>query len=72
MIGRGDVKLSDLDILTAAETMKNHLALLNKDQTAPSEAEVLASSLRKVVQNGSGEKLSVIDKRVEQIHNNVC
>jgi len=72
MIGRGDNKLSDHDILTAAQTMKNHLALLNKDKTVKTEAETLAESLRKVVQNGSGEKLSQISKQVEDIHNNVC
>jgi transitional endoplasmic reticulum ATPase len=72
MIGRGDNKLSDTDILTAAQTMKNHLALLNKDKTEPSVAEVLASSLKKVVHNGTGDMIAVIDKRVEQIHDNVC
>jgi transitional endoplasmic reticulum ATPase len=72
MIGRGDVNLSDLDILTAAETMKNHLALLNKDQKEPSVAEVLASSLKKVVTNGSGESLNFIKDKVEDIHNQVC
>lgn len=72
MIGRGDTFLNDVDILTAAETMKNHLALLNKDQKEPSVSETLADSLRKVVQNGSGEKLANITKKVEDIHNNVC
>jgi len=72
MIGRGDNKLSDHDILIAAQTMKNHLALLNKDKTVKTEAETLAESLRKVVQNGSGEKLATISKQVEQIHDQVC
>jgi len=72
MIGRGDNKLSDHDILIAAQTMKNHLALLNKDKTVKTEAETLAESLRKVVQNGSGEKLATISKQIEQIHDQVC
>lgn len=72
MIGRGDTKLSDKDIEVAAKTMKNHLALLNKDQTKPSDADVLATTLRKVVQNGSGETLVEVKKQVEEIHNSVC
>ena len=72
MIGRGDNKLSDHDILIAAQTMKNHLALLNKDKTVKSTAEVLADSLKKVVQNGSGEKIENIHKQVEDIHSSVC
>jgi ATPase family associated with various cellular activities (AAA) len=72
MIGRGDNKLSDRDILIAAQTMKNHLALLNRDQTAKSTADVLADSLRKVVNNGTGETIAQISKQVEDIHGNVC
>lgn len=72
MIGRGDEKLSDRDILTAAQTMKNHLALLNKDQKEPSVAEVLASSLKKVVHNGTGDMIVAIKDQVADIHNNVC
>ncbi len=72
MIGRNDDRLSDQDILTAAQTMKNHLALLNKDKAEPSNAEVLASALKKAVHNGTGEVIAKIDKRVEDIHNNVC
>lgn len=72
MIGRGDTKLSDRDILIAAQTMKNHLALLNKDKTVKSNAEVLADALHKAVSNGTGEKLAQINKQVEEIHDHVC
>jgi ATPase family associated with various cellular activities (AAA) len=72
MIGRGDNKLSDNDVLIAAQTMKNHLALLNKDNAVKSDAVVLAETLKKVVQNGSGERLEAISKQVEDIYNQVC
>lgn len=72
MIGRNDVTLSDLDIFIAAQTMKNHLALLNKDEKVPSHADQLATSLKNVLVNGSQETLDAIKDRVEDIHNNVC
>ena len=71
MIGRGDNKLSDKDIEVAAQTMKNHLALLNKDQGKPTTADVLAESLRKVVQNGSGDIISQVGKQVEELHSSL-
>ncbi len=52
MIGRGAKTLSDSDLVVAARTMKNHLALLNKDQKKPTHAEKLAESLQAVV-NGN-------------------
>lgn len=72
MIGRGDVTLSDQDIFIAAQTMKNHLALLNKDDKVPSHADQLASSLKNVIGNGSAATLEVIRKQVDEVHNNVC
>lgn len=72
MVGRGDDKLSDHDILIAAQTMKNHLALLNKDKVSKTNAEVLADSLKKAVMNGSHEAIHNIEKQVEDIHSNVC
>jgi transitional endoplasmic reticulum ATPase len=72
MIGRGDTKLSDRDILIAAQTMKNHLALLNRDQTVKTDAQVLAETLHKVVNNGTGVALEKIDKQVGDIHDSVC
>lgn len=72
MIGRGDSHLTDADILTAAQTMKNHLALLNKDKEVKSTADILADSLKKVVQNGSGETLATVKEQVEEIHRSVC
>lgn len=71
MVGRGDKKLSDRDIQIAAMTMKNHLALLNKDQAKPSTADTLAESLRKVVNNGTGEKLATIAEQVNEVHAHV-
>lgn len=49
MIGRGDKTLSDSDLTVAAKTMKNHLALLNREQKKPTHAEKLAESLQAVV-----------------------
>ena len=54
MIGRGSKKLSDHDLVVAAKTMKNHLALLNKDTKKPSDAEQLAVSLRAVIGQNIG------------------
>ena len=71
MIGRGDTKLADRDILIAAQTMKNHLALLNKDKTVKSNAEILAESLHKAVSNGSGEVLKGVEKQVDQLHSRI-
>ncbi len=72
MIGRDDNRLSDLDIFVSAQTMKNHLALLNKDSKEESDAEKLAQSLKNVVGNGSAAVLEKIADRVEDIHGNVC
>lgn len=60
MIGRGATKLSDLDLVIAAKTMKNHLALLNRDVKKPTAAERLAESLQEVVLNGRGEKIDLV------------
>jgi len=49
MIGRRAKRLSGEDIVTSAQTMKNHLALLNKEVKAPSAADRLASALRDVI-----------------------
>jgi len=54
MVGRGATTLVDRDLVISAQTMKNHLALLNKDNKKPSDAEVLAESLHKVVSQGNG------------------
>ncbi len=68
MIGRGDKVLSNRDILIAAQTMKNHLALLNRDQNVKSTADLLAETLHKVVQNGTGETLAKVEKQVDDLH----
>jgi len=49
MIGRGAKQLSDEDLYIAAETMKNHLSLLNRKIAEESEADKLARALRNVV-----------------------
>lgn len=49
MIGRGDSLLADEDLVTAAQTMKAHLALLNRETKQESDGEKLAKSLRAVV-----------------------
>lgn len=49
MIGRKDRHLLDSDLVTAAQTMKNHLALLNSDKKEESSSDRLAKSLREVI-----------------------
>lgn len=72
MVGRGDNKLSDQDVFVAARTMKNHLALLNKDKNVPSDADVLASSLKSVIGNGATKAIEEIRRNVEEVHNQFC
>lgn len=54
MIGRRATVLADIDLVTAAQTMKNHLELLNEAEPVVSDAEKLAASLRAVIGNGNG------------------
>jgi ATPase family associated with various cellular activities (AAA) len=72
MIGRNDVTLSDLDIMISAQTMKNHLALLNRDDKEKSEPEKLAESLKNVIGNGSSKILENIQAKVTDVHESVC
>lgn len=72
MVGRKGDKLVDRDILISAQTMKNHLALLNKDSKELSEGEQLAKVLKSVVGNGTHDTLETINKRVEDIHDSIC
>jgi ATPase family associated with various cellular activities (AAA) len=51
MIGRGAEALSGSDLVTAAELMKNHLALLNRKVAEITPAEKLADGLRQVLAN---------------------
>lgn len=53
MIGRGAHTLSNQDLVVSGQTMKNHLALLNKDKVAPSASDRLAAALREVLGGGS-------------------
>ncbi len=76
MVGRGATTLVDRDLVISAQTMKNHLSLLNKDSKKPSDAEILAESLHKVVSRGNGydptqDLLESIDNVVCCVHNTV-
>lgn len=65
MIGRGATSLEDSDLVTAALTMKNHLALLEADTKKATPAENLATSLRQVIIGANGhdtEYQEIIDK----------
>ena len=68
MIGRGDTKINDNDLVLAAQTMKNHLALLNREVAKETPAERLAKSLSEVVGNGSGDMLKSIKRIAEDTH----
>ena len=78
MIGRGDSKLSESDLVIAAKTMKNHLNLLNRDNKTQTAAERLAVSLQEVVGSKTvdnpldidslDEDLSELKKRARKIH----
>lgn len=76
MVGRGAATLSDSDLVVAAKTMKNHLALLNRDQQKQTYADKLAESLQAVV-NGSKPTDEVgansrdkVSNRLERIEGN--
>lgn len=72
MIGRHAYELSDGDIVVAAKTMKNHLALLNKSKSDVTPAETLATSLREVIGNGTADLFKDMAKKIEAIHNASC
>jgi transitional endoplasmic reticulum ATPase len=72
MIGRKADKLADSDLVVAANTMKNHLALLAPKEEAKTNAQRLADSLQAVVNSGPvpddvGKKLSAIVEVSEEI-----
>lgn len=69
MIGRGDVKLTDSDVVTAGQTMKTHLDALNKDKAPESDADALARSLSSIV-NGNGT-LKTLAEQVSDLHDNM-
>lgn len=62
MIGRGDNKLVDRDIVIAGQTMKAHLDALNRDQKPESDADALARSLKSIVNSGP------LAEQVKEIH----
>jgi hypothetical protein len=67
MIGRGDKKLDDRDIVIAAQTMKNHLALLNRKSAEETEPEKLAKSLKAVIGNGAEGHFNRIEAGVDKL-----
>lgn len=69
MIGRGAKTLSDRDLLIAAKTMKNHLALLNKKVDEETDAQKLATSLRKVI-GGTTEVVEAVDELESSVNDN--
>lgn len=73
MIGRGDKTLSDDDLVVAALTMKNHLALLNKKVDEETDAQKLATSLRRVIGGPGGsdveDAVENVDGLVRAAHN---
>lgn len=69
MIGREAHKLSQQDVVTAAQTMKNHLALLNKEQKQPSAAERLASALVEVLGGVEAQDLGDLHENVDNTLN---
>lgn len=68
MIGREATTLDGSDLVVAAKTMKNHLALLNPKKDEPTNAEQLARSLKAVVHNGTTENIEDIKEKVNRIH----
>jgi len=71
MIGRAAWTLSESDLVVAAQTMKNHLALLNRKVAEETEADKLARSLKAVIHNGSQERLEHIQNQVDEIRDRV-
>ena len=78
MVGRGDNKISESDLVIAAKTMKNHLNLLNRDNKKTTAAERLATSLQEVVSPQTSPLLTDmkddvlwIKEKVEAIDNTV-
>ncbi len=68
MVSRRDTKLVEGDLIIAAQSMKHHMELLNPKPALPNQAEVLASSLKNVV-NGHNETIEHILKKVKELHN---
>jgi len=71
MIARRDNKLDSSDIVVAAESMKNHMALLEPKAPEPTSAQQLAEGLKGVLINGSHDKITQIHEKVVEIHGNV-
>lgn len=65
--GSEQVQITDDDLVLSANGMRKHLGLLEQKTDAPSDAEVLAEKLHKVVGNGTHEVLAGISRTVERM-----
>jgi SpoVK/Ycf46/Vps4 family AAA+-type ATPase len=78
MIGRAGTSVTCEDLVTAAQTMKNHLLLLSKQPNEPTDAERLASALRAVLGGAEAAPaantqiaISVLSKELKVMHNHI-
>lgn len=67
MIGRRANSLADSDLVVATQTMKNHLALMNKEQVTETDAERLAASLKAVVGNGDASQMDEVEQHLQNL-----
>lgn len=69
MIRRGAKTLDAADLVVAAHTMREHMALLERRAQAkpPTNAEVLEGALRSAVLNGRGEKVDLLPDLSKQV-----
>lgn len=67
MIGRQDKYLTDNDLVVAAQTMKNHLALLNRSTVEESHGDKLAKSLQAIMGSASVNGNGDVDEALENI-----
>ncbi len=71
MIGRRAIKLVEQDIVTAAETMKNHLRLLNTQPKEKSAADRLAQALVEVLGGIDTDNTTILSEQVNDAKNHV-
>ena len=78
MIGRAGTSVTCEDLVTAAQTMKNHLLLLAKQPNEPSDADRLASALRAVLGGTEeapaanlGLAVATVSKEVKVLHHHI-
>jgi hypothetical protein len=71
MIGRGDRFLLKQDLIVAADTMKNHLALLNGEKAKESDGDKLAKSLKSVLINGGEDRLKRVENELRDANSTI-